>query len=83
MHTNKYYIEYDDINKKLKIHNKINHKIKYISYKKDYPILNLYNNFYKKIIINKKYNNLILAKKLMKKSTEIMFAIKKIKINSV
>jgi predicted dehydrogenase len=79
LHTNKYYIEYDDTNKKLKIHNKINQKIKYISYKKDYPILNLYNNFYKKIIINKKYNNLILAKKLMKKSTEIMFAIKKIK----
>lgn len=79
LHTNKYYIEYDDTNKKLKIHNKINHKIKYISYKKDYPILNLYNNFYKKIIINKKYNNLILAKKLIKKSTEIMFAIKRIK----
>ena len=82
LHTNKHYIKYDDINKKLKIHNKINQKIKYISYRKDYPILNLYNNFYKKILINKKYNNLIFAKKIMKKSADIIVAIKK-KINKV
>lgn len=83
LQTDKHYIKYDDINKKLKIHYKINKKKKYLSFKKDYPILNLYNNFYKKIIKNKKYNNLIFAKKLMKKSEDIILALKKIKINKI